>query len=798
MFWSSPESRRRGSGRLLSALLVAECVASVQGASSKSERPAGQCPGPEAKAGYTGSASCRECHERFFQLWAPSHHGLAMQPWSIAKTNLTEPKHEIQIGPEKFRVEIAGGAMLGRGPSGEKRYPIEQAMGGKNVLYFLTPFPGRRLQVLPLAYDLRRKEWYDTAASAVRHFPMQPDRALHWTDRAYTFNTACFNCHVSQLTNHYDLKGDAYSTAWGEPGINCETCHGPASEHVRAARLLPKGQPMQDLKLISFRSFTPEQANAACGSCHAKMSPLSSSFVPGDRFFDHFTLVGLEEPDFYPDGRDLGENFTMTSWLLSPCQQSGKLDCIKCHTSSGRYRFNGEHANDACLPCHQEKVSRVADHSHHAAGTPGAQCVSCHMPMTEFARMRRSDHSMRPPMPAATLAFGSPNACNLCHTNKDAAWADQQVRQWHSIDYQAPLLRRANWIAAARKHDWSRLDEILKYIASPQREEVWAASLLQLLRPCDDERKLAPAITCLKDRSPLVRAAAIDVLADQLRPEHRAALLAATRDPSRLVRVRAAAALAALPCEGLDRADEQSLDAAIAEMLASLKARPDDPASYHNLGNFYLERRELPEAVAAFQTGIKLEPDNVASLVNLSLAYNLAGSNQLAEASLRRALNIEPTNSAVHLNLGMLLAEMGRPSGAEEAFRAAFKADPKSAPAAFNLGVLLAKDHPEEALTWCARAVQLRPQEARYAYTLAFYQHQQGKTDDAARTLEKLIAQVPPPTEPDAYLLLGQIYEKKNQSTQALSVYRRAAANNRLSQPDRSHFEARIGNLQDN
>jgi hypothetical protein len=29
---------------------------------------------------YAGTGSCRECHEKFYQLWAPSHHGLAMQP----------------------------------------------------------------------------------------------------------------------------------------------------------------------------------------------------------------------------------------------------------------------------------------------------------------------------------------------------------------------------------------------------------------------------------------------------------------------------------------------------------------------------------------------------------------------------------------------------------------------------------------------------------------------------------------------------------------------------------------------
>jgi hypothetical protein len=54
---------------------------------------------------------------------------------------------------------------------------------------------------------------------------------------------------------------------------------------------------------------------------------------------DHYDLITLENPDFYADGRDLGENYTYTSWLMSPCLKSGKLHCVTCHTSSGRYRF---------------------------------------------------------------------------------------------------------------------------------------------------------------------------------------------------------------------------------------------------------------------------------------------------------------------------------------------------------------------------------------------------------------------------------------------------------------------------
>ena len=52
--------------------------------------------------------------------------------------------------------------------------------------------------------------------------------------------------------------------------------------------------------------------------------------------------------------------------------------------------------------------------------------------MTRFAAMGRTDHSMRPPTPAATIAFKSPNACSMCHADHDAAWADQWVRKWYT------------------------------------------------------------------------------------------------------------------------------------------------------------------------------------------------------------------------------------------------------------------------------------------------------------------------------------------------------------------------------
>ncbi len=746
-------------------------------------------PGPAL----VGSLSCRECHERFYQLWAPSHHGLAMQPYSIARTNLVEQKEWIQVGKAKYRINIDKGEVLAQGPEGEQHHLVEQVLGGKNVFYFLTPFRGGRLQVLPVAFDLRRKEWFDTAASAVRHFENLPDEPIHWTEPAYTFNTACFSCHVSQLTNNYQFKSDTYTTSWAEPGINCETCHGPASEHVRAAREL-KGAPMKDPKLISFKSFSVEQVNSACGTCHAKMHPLTGTFSPGDRYFDHFGMSVLDNVDFYPDGRDLGENFTYTTWRLSPCLKSGQLHCVTCHTSSGRYRFTGAAANAACSSCHPTQAADVEAHSRHKPGTDGAKCVSCHMPTTEFARMLRSDHSMRPPAPAATLAFGSPNACNLCHTNQTPQWADRFVREWHKKDYQAETLKLGGWIAGARRGDWSKLKEMVAYLSSDGRGEVWAASIIQLLRNCPEPAKWTGIKACLEDKSPLVRASAVEAMGDRLSSDWLRLLVPALKDEYRIVRLRAAAALAGVPPEGLTAEQLKARDSATDELLKSFIARPDDTSSYHNLGNLRMEQHEYAKAIAAFEDALKLQPHNVSSLVNVALAYNMAGDNTLAEARLREAARWEPTNAAVQLNLGMLLGEVGKVEAAEKAFRSAFKADPKSGQAAFNLGVLVAEKAPEEALTWCRRAVELRPDEPKHAFTLAFFQNRAGKTKEAIQTLESAITNNP--AHPETYFLLVQLHEGQGQLNEARRVCARAAANQKLAEDVRARFAAREGLLQ--
>jgi tetratricopeptide (TPR) repeat protein len=749
---------------------------------------------PDGTAKFTGSQSCRECHEKFYELWSTSFHGLAMQPFTdaLAAKDLVPQVGEIKIGEYTYRADLTPGAACIRekGPQGEKALPIVHALGGKNVYYFLTPADRGMLQTLPLAFDVQKKEWLDTAMSGMRHSGGgTQDQPVSWRDRAYTFNTSCYGCHVSQLSTNYDQKTDSYHTTWAEPGINCETCHGPCSEHTRVFKEAAPGT-KPPLNLISMKALTAEQRNAACSSCHAKAQPITSSFTSGDRFFDHFGLVTLEDPDFYPDGRDLGENYTYTGWRMSPCAKSGQLDCVFCHTSSGRYRFkDADKANNACAPCHQDKVDNPTAHTRHKADSEGNQCVGCHMPKTEFARMVRHDHSMRPPTPATTMKYQSPNACNLCHPDKDAAWSDKYVREWRTRDYQAPVLERAGLVDAARKRDWTRLKDMAAYVQRPDRDEVTAASLLRLFMGATSTEKWPVLVNALKDTSPLVRGSAAEALNGYLTRESVPALLAATRDDYRLVRVRAAGALSAMAPGDLAAGDREALAKATGEFEASLRSRQDDYGSHYNLGNLHGERREYDQAVAEYELAMSLNPNVVAPLVNMSLLHSQNGHADKAEEALRRALKIDPRSAPAQFNLGLLLAETSHMAEAEACLRKALELDPIMAQAAYNLGVMLIQQGKEEGLEFCTKAWLLVPSEPKYGYTLAFFQAQAHDEDGAIATLTGMLDRSL--AYADAYALLGSIYARRGVKDKAREVYQRAAEIPGLTAQEQAIFKVK-------
>ena len=194
--------------------------------------------------------------------------------------------------------------------------------------------------------------------------------------------------------------------------------------------------------------------------------------------------------------------------------------------------------------------------------------------------------------------------------------------------------------------------------------------------------------------------------------------------------------LPGIPTSPCNEADKKSVEAANKEYLASLTARPDQWSSHYNLGNYYLNRNDPKKAISSYNTSLKLEPQAVLAMVNESMAYARLGDNKKADDSLKKALKLAPDNAAANFNMGLLKAEQNDPKGAEQYLKKALKADPQMAQAAYNLCVITAKDRINEAVTYCKKAAELRPQEPRYAYTLAFYLNQKGDQERGGQDIK--------------------------------------------------------------
>jgi len=149
----------------------------------------------------------------------------------------------------------------------------------------------------------------------------------------------------------------------------------------------------------------------------------------------------------------------------------------------------------------------------------------------------------------------------------------------------------------------------------------------------------------MADSSPLVRASVAEVLGERLDRANADVLFKASGDEYRLVRVRAAAALAGVPEESLPEAERRRVRDAMAELMDSMKSRPDDIASHYNLGNFHMARGQMPEAVMEFRDATRLQPEALPPYVNAGPRLQCVGQNDKAEASLRRALRLDPTNA---------------------------------------------------------------------------------------------------------------------------------------------------------
>jgi tetratricopeptide (TPR) repeat protein len=342
---------------------------------------------------------------------------------------------------------------------------------------------------------------------------------------------------------------------------------------------------------------------------------------------------------------------------------------------------------------------------------------------------------MRPPMPELTQRYGSPNACNICHQSRTAAWADSLIQERYQGNYQTNTREWADMLEILRRGSDVNPDSFIALIRK-QESDIVSASLLRSL-PTERNVALIPLLRELSHSpSALVRSSVFMNLSHKQYPELFDEVLAACADSVRLVRIRAAEALSGIDERYIPSEYRQAYRQAHSEYKASLQLFPDDEHSHYNLGNYYSANSDPVAAAGAYRRALKLRPEFAEAAINLGLLYYETGNTDSAMHFLRKAVNDHPDLPEAQINLALLYSETGNTSLASRHFEDAYNLN-SNALSAYNLAILYQQRDLKVALTWAQRAYEAQPGDPAYVYLYVYMLYQHGREKQALKIIQQ-------------------------------------------------------------
>ncbi len=364
----------------------------------------------QKKADLVGSSKCLECHEDKHQAWSHSRHPKMVQdikkdPSVVVADFLKLPKDA------NFKLSDATYTVGGKF---KQRFMIRKDRNGTED-YVLGNYQ----------WNVQTQKWQG----------FKPWK--YWYKDAYPHDNnelptsrACDGCHFTGFMSREKRI---------EPGISCESCHGPASEHVKDP----------DSKVYLATLNDPSRQNELCLQCHMRNRDMrlkdhNISDVYGDaRDYPHGYeagkklrdyklpapfIMGHETKEFYANGAGK-KNRTQGNEFVHSIKGKHGITCVNCHNPHTLQPTAEKNSGNAlCMSCHSFKSligphqENIQAHTHHKPDSKGSLCVECHMPKT-------GKHTGKSPLtvrshlfgfttPNETLTYKMPketNACFACH-----------------------------------------------------------------------------------------------------------------------------------------------------------------------------------------------------------------------------------------------------------------------------------------------------------------------------------------------------------------------------------------------
>jgi len=335
------------------------------------------------RAEYVGSKTCSPCHAAIYATFVKTAMGRSVTRPAAAL--LTEP---VQVSNPKFqrefRVVREGGELFqSESQAGlfDVRSKLEYAIGsGENGISFAVR-RGNYLFQAPLSYYAAAKRW---------------DLSPGYEDSGEGFNRPiyedCIVCHSGRPKPVPRRDGLFEDPPFAELAIGCENCHGPGGLHV-AERSHGAPVTTPDTSIVNPRRLPARLAEDICMQCHQGgdtrvllPGKRHSDFRPGSRLIETVAIFGLPVA-----GKDADLLEHHASMRLSRCfrESNGELGCVTCHDPHQEPADAPAFFRARCMTCHARRGC-TADVAARRATRPADNCIACHMPKRDVARISHS------------------------------------------------------------------------------------------------------------------------------------------------------------------------------------------------------------------------------------------------------------------------------------------------------------------------------------------------------------------------------------------------------------------------
>lgn len=343
----------------------------AQGPSGEAGQPDG---GPSGN--YIGDEACSGCHSDLAKFYSLSGH-----PWSLSQVS------EGKVPDFPF-------TSINSLPSGYSLKDISFIIGGyywKAIFvdsqgYIITDAPEKTGDISYLNQLNFSNSMLGLSSSWSSYHPGEADLL-----------TACGSCHstgYARGSNQDNLAGIVGS--WAQPGVRCERCHGPGSQHASDP---------QNVNMVV------ERDSSLCEDCHTYRNVTPSALEIKNGFIQHIDQYGdlSQSKHQILDCLTCHDPHTGVVQLRQAGQQTTRLVCQDCHFQEAQFQSNPTHVAQhiACIDCHMPRLIQ--------SGSANLQAFTADFRTHVVAIDPRMPHQYKDDGTLASGQISLDYACRRCH-----------------------------------------------------------------------------------------------------------------------------------------------------------------------------------------------------------------------------------------------------------------------------------------------------------------------------------------------------------------------------------------------